>query len=379
MALSKDSPKRDMSRREFIRTTGFTVAAGSSLSWWLAACSSGGVASPLSSPSPSTAVATATAAASLAPAPATIKTALSWLPNNQFAGIWLGLENRYFEELGITVDWRPGGPNTPAGVERVSSGEVDLGQMSNQRPVLEAIAKGNDFLILGSRYQRQPGGLLSLAAKPVLEPKDIVGKTILGQSPTDARTIETVLALSNLPTDDFTFIPAGSDPQALIEGQGDALFAFVTNQPIALEKRGLVKDKDFFHRTWDELGMPGYNNLLFAKRAYVDENRDALVRYLKGEIRGWTENENDPSVAARLAVEKYGVDFGLDVEQETRANELQIPFFHSPDTDANGLFWIDRDRLAGPVYDALRAGGVTDLPKVDDVLDLSLLEEVHGS
>ena len=317
-----------------------------------------------------------TARAQSTPRPAVLATALSWIPNHQFAGMWIALDRGWFDEAGVKVNWRPGGPNTPNPVERVASGEVSLGQQSNPRPVLEAIVRGNDFVIIGSRFQRQPGGLLSLAKNPILEAKDMVGKKIIAPNPTDVRTIETALKANKLPTN-FQYVPGGSDPQGLLDGQGDAMVAFVTNQTVALERKGLVKDKDFFHRTWDDLGLPGYNGFLFANRKYIADNRDALVRYLRTEIRGWIENEKNAAYAAKLTVEKYGADFGLDLKHETRSNELQMPFLRSPDTQRNGLFWVSRERLGGPIYDALRAGGVEKLPDVDRVVDMTLLQDAR--
>jgi len=306
-----------------------------------------------------------------------IRTALSWIPNHSFAGIWIALDKGYFAEQGIAMEWRPGGPNTPNPVERVASGEVDIGMQANPRPVFEAITKGNDFVILGTVYQRNPSGLLSLAKTPIREAKDVVGKRVLCPTPTDARTVETMLKLNKLSTS-FTFVPAGFDPQALLDGQGDAMIAFVTNQVVALERRGMVKEKDFFHRSWGDLGLPGYSTFIFAKRGWVESNRAAVMRYLRAQIRGWQENEKDPAYAAKLVTEKYGADFGLDLARETRSNQLQTPFLHGPDTAANGLLWINRDLLRGPMYTALREGGVESLPDVDKVVDVSILKEAHG-
>lgn len=307
-----------------------------------------------------------------------IATTLSWIPNSQFSGLWMGLGMGYFDELGVDVDWRPGGPNTPNPVERVASGEVDLGQQGNPRPVLEAIARGNDFVVFGSTFQRNPGGLLSLADNPILAPEDIVGKRIIVPNPTDVRTIEVTLEINGLPND-FSFVPGGFDPQPLVDGQADAMLAFATSQTVVLENQGMVLDEDFFHRTWDELGQPGYNNLLFANRDWLQENRQLVVDYLRGEIRGWKATQDNPEEAVRLAVEEYGVDFGLDPERELRSLELIIPFLHSEDTEENGLYWINRERLAGPVYEALQLGGLDNLPEVDDFLDMSILEEVHSA
>ncbi len=308
-----------------------------------------------------------------------LTTALSWIPNHQFAGMWIALEKGYFNEAGVRVEWRPGGPNTPNPAERVASGEVMLGQMAGTRPLLDAINRGNDFVMIGTRFQRGPGGLLSLARQPIREARDIVGKRIILPSPVDVRTIETVLRMNKVasPSGAFKYVPGGFDPTQLIDNQGDAMLAFETNQPILLEARGLVRDKDFFFRSLDELGFPTYSNFLFATRKFVAENRDLLVRYLRAELRGWVENESNPALGAKLTAEKYGADFNLDLRRETRSNTLQLPFLHSPDTAANGLFWVSRDRLAGPIYDALRAGGMDKLPDPDKVVDMSLLREAH--
>ncbi|UUZ66419.1 ABC transporter substrate-binding protein (plasmid) [Polaromonas sp. P1-6] len=314
-----------------------------------------------------------------APRPGTITTALSWIPNHQFAGLWVGLDKGWFNDAGVRVEWRPGGPNTPNGVERVASGEVSLGSQSGMRPVLEAITKGNDLVVVGSRFQHVPGGMLSLAKRPVLEAKDLIGKRLILPSPTDVRTIEIALKLNKLPStpNTFQYVPGGFDPQALVDGQGDAMLAFVTNQPVALEAKGMVKDKDFFFRTWDELGLPSYSGFLFGTRKWVAENRDLLVRYLRTEIRGWVMNEVNPAYAAKLVVDKYGADFGLDLKREVRSNELQMPFLHSAETAKNGLFWVDRDRLGGAMYDGLRAGGLKRLPDIDKYLDMSLLRDAR--
>jgi hypothetical protein len=83
-------------------------------------------------------------------------------------------------------------------VERVASGEVGLGRVSGTRPVFEAIMKGNDLVVVGTCFQRGPGDTLSLAKRPILEAKDLVGRRLILPSPVDVRTIEIVLKLNKL-------------------------------------------------------------------------------------------------------------------------------------------------------------------------------------
>src|ERR671913_191308 len=41
--------------------------------------------------------------------PGTVKTALSWIPNHQFAGMWIALDRGWFDADGVKVEWRAGG------------------------------------------------------------------------------------------------------------------------------------------------------------------------------------------------------------------------------------------------------------------------------
>jgi ABC-type nitrate/sulfonate/bicarbonate transport system substrate-binding protein len=306
-----------------------------------------------------------------------IKTVLSWLPDSHSSGIWAALDQGYFEEGGVKVDWLPGGPNTPNAVERVASGEVDYGEQANPRPVLEAVARENDFVVVGSTFQRQPGGLLSLSENPIRSVEDIVGKRIICPNPTDARTVEVTLKIAGLPAE-FKYVPGGYDPQVLRDDQGDAMVAYATYQPIILEGKGMVAERDYFFRTWDDLGQIGYNNILFTKRDWLEQNRKTMVEYLRAEIRGWKYAENNMDHVISLVVDTYAADFGLDPKIERRALELIIPFLYSEDTKKHGMFWIDKKRLGGSIYDALKLGGLENLPDPDDFVDMSLLEEVHS-
>jgi hypothetical protein len=47
-------------------------------------------------------------------------------------------------------------------------------------------------------------------------------------------------------------------------------------------------------------------------------------------------------------------------------------------TEEKGIFWISAEELGGPMYKALRASGRENLPPVEEVLDLSLIEDAYG-
>ncbi len=371
----------ELSRRNFLvrgAIGGAGLLVGGRL---LTACGSDGDTADTTATTAGAAATTAAAGASsettAAVTAAKLAVAMGWINNVEYGGSWMALEEGFYEAEKLTVDYRQGGPNAPRPPVAVAAGDANIGIDPSLQQLLEAIGKGNEFVIVGTQYQTSPGAVLSLAKKPVKTPKDLVGIKFLGQDGVD-KTIDAVLSKAGLPKD-YEFIKAGFSPDPLLEGAGEAYSCFAVNQPITLETKGLVKDKDFVVTTWAELGLPAYANLVFTTRKYLEENRDVVVRFLRATIKGWEANAKDPATGAKLAVEKYGVDLGLDLKQQTRQNELQIPLMKSSLTDSKGLFRLDVDLLGGEMYAALKAAGVSTLPDVAKIVDTTVLDEVYGT
>ncbi|MCM5558895.1 ABC transporter substrate-binding protein [Pleomorphomonas sp. JP5] len=309
--------------------------------------------------------------ASLAFAATPVKLAMGWVPNVEHAGVWIALEKGYFAAEGVDFSYSPGGPNAPDPLVVLESGKAQLAA-SDWLPFMDAYQKNNDLVILASAFPTSPAALLSLAKKPVREPKDLVGARILGQGPGNKTVVEIILRTAGLPLE-YTMVPTGFSPEPLLAGDGDAYFCFATNQPITLEKMGLVEGKDFFVTLQDTLGYKAPGGVLVAHKSFVKENRAALVNYFKAYIKGWKENAIDPKVAAELTVNKFGADLGLDIDQQIRQNELQIPLTTAAGSDK--LFWFDPALVDGPMAEVARLSGHKDVPPAKDLIDLGPLEE----
>lgn len=307
----------------------------------------------------------------------TVRVALGWINNVEYAGIWLAMENGYFKDEGLEVKTLPGGPNAPPPPVTVAAGNAEFGY-GTWLPYLDAVGRGNDFVLVAGTFPVSPLGILSLAAKPIKSASDIVGKKILAQGPNERTAVDATLALNNLPKQ-WEFVPAGFSPEPLLSKAGDGYTAYGTNQAVTLERMGMVRDKDFFFTSFDSMGFKSYANLVFVTRAYLQANRPTVVKFLRGLTRGWMENAKDPAIAAKLAVSKYGADLGLDLKQQTRQNELQYGMLKNPAKPDQPLLVLDRDTIVGPMYAAAKASGRDKLPEVDKLADFTVMEEVHAS
>jgi ABC-type nitrate/sulfonate/bicarbonate transport system substrate-binding protein len=300
-----------------------------------------------------------------------IRYQLDWIKNSQFSGFYVADSEGYYAEEGLQVDLLPGA-DVASHEAVVAGGGAEIGTSSFLSRTVDAINAGSDLVVVGAGLQRSPIGLLSLPDNPIRTARDILGKRIGLQEGATAE-IRLILELNGLPPDDWIEVPVGFDPSPLVEGQVDAYYAYLTNQPLILEDMGV----EYVAVSFDELGWEQYGMLAITKRSYLQENRDRVVGFMRATIKGWERTVADPDLGVRLTMQ-YGKDLGLEEDVEAKTLRAQLPFMQSELTDQKGLYWMDLDRLAGPMYEALRKGGRDRIPEPEVLTDLSVLEEVFG-
>jgi len=128
--------------------------------------------------------------------------------------------------------------------------------------------------------------------------------------------------------------------------------------------------------SFDDLGYRSYGAVIFCTRSFLANNRPAVVGYMRGLIQGWRKNDEHPEQGARLAVERFGLDYGLDLAQERLMNKRHIPLTKA--NDGRKLFALDVNEMSGPMYAAARATGRKDLPDPKSIIDLTIVDEAHS-
>ena len=299
--------------------------------------------------------------------------ALGWVPNVEYADLWVAEERGYFVQESVPLKVWPGGPNAPQPVIEVAARQAHMGE-AEWLPLLDAILRGNDFVIIASIFPVHPGGLMSLPRRPVRSPKDLPHCRFLVQGPGERTTIEATFKLNHLEPD-YQLIPVGFSPEALLNGAGEAYYCFITNQPLMLEDMGLRPEKDFIVTPLDRLGYKVPSTLVFVERQTLRSRKKDLVGFLTARLRGKIENDKNPEYAARLSVDKFGVDLGLTLKHELRTNQTQLPLYQKP--GSRGPFWISEDDLRENMYGAALASGRKNLPDPSQIMDMSLLHEAY--
>ena len=294
---------------------------------------------------------------------------LSWILNEEFAGEYFADSKGYFTDAGFSAVNLVPGPSS--GVSEVISGTADV-SIGDAVGVGAAIAnEGAPLKIIGTTFQRNPLTIVSLAdGADIATPADLIGKRI-GVQDANTSSFQALLAANDIDPSELEIVPVQYDASPVVNGEVDGRVAFVTNQSVIIEAQGVeVTDLLFADN-----GLPFVAESFVTTDEAIANDRELLKAFLVAEIRGWSDAVNDPAEGARMAVENYGVDLGLDLETAVAGAIAQAELLVvSDDTRQNGLLTISA-ALQSETVASLARSGIT--IEADDLFDMTLLAEVY--
>ncbi len=338
------------------RTTGLAALLAGMLA--LAACSSG--TSTVTSSRDATDPAAQTT-------PVTVQ--LSWIFNEEFAGEYFADANGYYADAGLDPVRLVPGPS--AGVPELISGTADVA-FSDAVTIGAAVAREQAPLkILGAVFQQNPFAVLSLTdGADIATPQDMIGKRI-GVQDGNSALFAALLAANGIGADEVTVVPVQFDPAPLVNDEVDGFIAYLTNEPLVLEARGIETTTLPFATN----GLPFVAKTITASDQMIAENREMLKSFLRAEIQGWADALGDVDETVRLVTQEFGADLDLDPVAVRAGAEEQNTLVVSPETMVNGLLTISPE-LQERTLASLSAAGID--VAAEDLFDLSVLAEVYA-
>lgn len=328
-----------LSRRSLFRRAGVLALGAAIAPEVLAACGS--------SASSASSAATGSATASLAD----VSIQLNYLENVQFASTLMALGKGYYKKNGLNVTVLPGGPNV-APEPVVASGKALVG-VTHTAEGAQAILNGAPLTIIGAAFQKSPTCMISRASNPIKTPKDMIGKTI-GISDTNMPIWTAFLKVNGISPDQVKVNTVEFSTQPLADGQIDAIMGFYSNEPIILQLQGVPT----YAFLLADFGYPIVDDIyIVANESLADPVKfKQVVGLMTAEALGWKAAIADPAAAASLAVNVYGKDLKLSMQQQVDSMKAEKSLVTSPDTAAHGLMWMTPE-LTAQTIKSLKLGG----------------------
>lgn len=288
-----------------------------------------------------------------------------WLMSNGQIGDIVAAVNGYFEEVGLEVEFSPGGPNS-ATVPPVISGAAALGQFSETPQLFNARASGIPVRILACGYRTGPYAFTSKPAKPLRSVEDLRGLKI-GIQPTARFLIDAIAAKNNIPVGELDVVNVGFDKAPLVRGEVDAIGGWITNT----QALSVVGD-DRIDLLVRDLGLNSYADVYFATDDAVANNAEILAKFIGAVAKGWGWTHANPQEAVKKAVAAFP---NMDLDWELKTIDLVLKMSFDDATAKDGWGTFDPASLEEQIalYDQIEqyANG---RPKLEDVYTLKILE-----
>jgi NitT/TauT family transport system substrate-binding protein len=212
---------------------------------------------------------------------------LDFLPYGEFSAFFLALDKGWYREEGLDVEILRGNGGLDT-VKRIAAGQGDAGitdlssiiaGVANEDVKVKAVASVLRDMAF-SLFVREGSGINSV--------KDLAGKSISTPAGGSHQVLWPIVAQgAGIPADSVKWIvmDGGAMGPALITGRVDAL-------PLSSwhEKRLQMQAASQGHKlkrfAYSDYGVDAYSLTIFARNETIEQNADALRRFIRASIRG---------------------------------------------------------------------------------------------
>ena len=203
---------------------------------------------------------------------------LKWHHQFQFAGYYAALEKGFYQDVGLEVEIREGGPNVNA-IDDVVSGRADFGVGTSG--ALIARAQGQPIVVLAAVFQHSPAILL-LPRRTGVTSVFAVQDLLLMDTPGS----EDIAAMLKLAGVDYARMPRvkhNGDPRDLVSAKADAMVAYSTNEPFVLEQLGIP----YLAFSPRASGIDFYSDNLITSEKQIKTHPERVAAFRAASLKGW--------------------------------------------------------------------------------------------
>jgi NitT/TauT family transport system substrate-binding protein len=231
-----------------------------------------------------------------------IRLPVGYIPNIQFAPLYVAIDKGYFKDAGIEIEFDYS-LETDA-VSLVGASNLQFAVVSGEQ-VLLARAQGLPIVYVCAWYQEYPVSVASKVQQGITAPADLKGKKIglPGLYGANYIGLDALLFSAGLGEKDVTLDSIGfNQVAALAADQAQAVSVYTTNEPVQLAAEGYKLNEI---RVADFVQLAG--NGLITNEATIRRDPDLVKRMTAAFLKGLVDTIAKPDEAYTIS-EKYVPD-----------------------------------------------------------------------
>jgi NitT/TauT family transport system substrate-binding protein len=226
---------------------------------------------------------------------------LKWVTQAQFAGFYAALEQGFYEDEGLDVTIRPGGPDiVPEQVVLGRQAEFGINWLDN---TLATRDQGGRIVNIAQVFTRSGMTQIAWADSDIEDIEDLRGRRVGVWLGGNEHKLFAALTKNGLdPQDDVTIVAQPFDMNLFINREVDAAAAMTYNELAqVLAQRDPETGQqytldDLVVMRMSDVGTGALEDGIFVREDWIEDeaNQDVARRFVKASLRGWIYCRDNP-------------------------------------------------------------------------------------
>lgn len=251
---------------------------------------------------------------------------LKWVTQAQFAGYYVAKDKGLYEEVGLDVEIKPGGPDI-APPQVIAGGGADV--IIEWMPAALAARERGVPLVNISQVFKKSGMMLTCRKDTgIVDPKtDFKGRTLGVWFYGNEYPFLSWMAHLGIPTtggpDGVTVLKQGFNVDPLLQKQADCISTMTYNEYWQVIDAG-YKPEDLVVFKYEDQGVATLEDGIYVLESSLKDPAmvDKLARFLKASMQGWAWAGEHPDEAAMIVLENDTTGAQTEKHQKRMMGEI---------------------------------------------------------
>ncbi|MDO9525791.1 MAG: ABC transporter substrate-binding protein [Gemmobacter sp.] len=250
---------------------------------------------------------------------------LKWVTQAQFGGYYVALEKGFYEEEGLNVTIKPGGPDV-APVQVLMGGGADV--MVDWMPsALAAREQGAPVVNIAQPFKSSGMMLTCLKESGVASPADFKGKTLgvwfFGNEYPFLSWMATLGVPTNGGADGVEVLKQGFNVDPLLQKQAACISTMTYNEYWQVIDAG-IKAEDLVTFKYEDQGVATLEDGLYVLEDKLKDPAfvETMVKFVRASMKGWKYAEANSDEAAMIVLDNDETGAQTESHQKRMMSEV---------------------------------------------------------
>jgi NitT/TauT family transport system substrate-binding protein len=252
---------------------------------------------------------------------------LKWVTQAQFAGYYVAKDKGFYEEVGLDVTIKPGGPDiNPQQVLAGGGADVVLDWMPSALATRE---KGSPVVNIAQPFKRSGMMLTCRKETGITSPQDFKGKTLGVWFFGNEYPFLSWMSQLGIPTtggtDGVTVLKQGFNVDPLLQKQADCISTMTYNEYWQVIEAG-VKPEDLVVFKYEDQGVATLEDGLYVLEDKLNDAAfvETMAKFVKASMKGWDFARANPAEAVKIVLDNDTTGAQTEGHQTTQMQEINL-------------------------------------------------------